>query len=65
MLSFNNTVLTLDTQFASQTFNYGGTVVNGVSATGTQDYVVTYIKSGAYQQDGYLNHHSVFLVGRG
>jgi len=54
-LSLNSTIIQFDTTMASQTFTYNGTVANGVSASGTSSYVVTYLKSGPYQEDGYVN----------
>lgn len=54
-VSLNKTVLKLDTRLGSQDFIYNGTVVNGVAATGTTTFVVTYVKSGPEQEDGYLN----------
>jgi archaeal flagellin FlaB len=55
VLSFNNTVLTLDTNTASQTITYGGTVSDSVLATGTSTYVISYLKQGPYHEDGYVN----------
>jgi archaeal flagellin FlaB len=54
-LSLNSTILTLDTTMASQTFTYGGTVADSVNAASTNDYVVSYLQSGPYHEDGYVN----------
>jgi archaeal flagellin FlaB len=54
-LNFNQTVLTLDTTSAQQSFLYSGTVADSAMAAGTADYVVTYVQTGPYQEDGYVN----------
>jgi archaeal flagellin FlaB len=54
-LSFNTTVLTLDTTQGAQSFLYGGTVSDSATAAGTSDYVVSYVKEGPYHEDGYAN----------
>jgi hypothetical protein len=54
-LSFNKTVMKLDTTLATQDILYGGTVAGGVMASGTSTYVITYIKSGPYKENDYLN----------
>ena len=54
-VSLNKTVMKLDTTSSSQTLIYEGTVANGVPATGTSGFVVTYIKTGPYQENGYVN----------
>lgn len=54
-LSLNNTVMKLDTRAGSQDFTYAGAVANGVPSATTYDFVVTYVKSGPYQEDDYVN----------
>lgn len=53
-LSLNNTVLTYD-GMSVQTLNFGGTVADSVLASDTMTFVVSYVKSGPYQEDGYIN----------
>jgi len=53
-LNLNQTILTFDTVQGMQSLNYNGTVVDLTLAAGTSDYVVTYLKEGPYQEDGYV-----------
>ena len=55
VISLNSTILTMDTPASSQTFTYSGTVQDSVLASGTADYVVSYMRSGPYQEDDYVN----------
>jgi archaeal flagellin FlaB len=54
-LSFNYTIITLDTNHGMQSMTYGGTVADTVLASDTSTYVVSYIKEGPYTEPGYLN----------
>jgi len=54
-IKMNSTVMTIDTPIISQNFVFGGTVGDSTLATGTDNYVISYIKSGPYQQNNTLN----------
>ncbi|MFH1056165.1 MAG: archaellin/type IV pilin N-terminal domain-containing protein [Candidatus Altiarchaeota archaeon] len=54
-MNLNTTTMSMDTTEASQTFTYGGTVADGTLASGTGTFVVSYMQSGPYQQDNYVN----------
>jgi flagellin-like protein len=58
-LNFNSTVITMDTPLATQNFIYNGTVSDDVTATGTGDYVITYIQQSPVHEDDYLQSGDV------
>ncbi|MBU0762441.1 MAG: hypothetical protein KKD39_05395 [Candidatus Altiarchaeota archaeon] len=53
-LSFNSTVINIDTPQFSQTVVYEGIVDTDTLATGTSNFVVTYVKQGPNQINDYL-----------
>jgi|GEM_PF-1084166 len=55
ILNLNNTVITYDSQAGTQTLTYGGVVADPSWSAGTADFVVTYMKSGPYHEDGYVD----------
>ncbi len=55
VLNLNSTVITFDTQAGSQTLVYGGPLSDGTWSASTTDFFVTYMKSGPYQEDGYVD----------
>lgn len=61
-VNLNTTVITLDTHFSSQTYTYGGVVSDSAYATGTSDFVINYMKEGAYHEDGYINMGDMIKV---
>jgi archaeal flagellin FlaB len=61
-LNLNTTIMTLDTVSGMQTISYTATVADNVLAAGSSDYVVTYMKSGPYREDGYVNLGDVVKI---
>jgi flagellin-like protein len=55
VLHLNKTVLNMDTNSVTQSIAYAGNVSEGVFAAATNDYVVSYIQSGTYNEIDYVN----------
>ncbi|MFC2163260.1 archaellin/type IV pilin N-terminal domain-containing protein [Candidatus Altiarchaeota archaeon] len=61
-VNFNTTVITVDTRSASYSLIYNGSVLDGVLASSTADFVATYAKQGPNQENGYLNRGDVVKI---
>ncbi|MBU0761842.1 MAG: hypothetical protein KKD39_02350 [Candidatus Altiarchaeota archaeon] len=54
-LNMNNTILTIDTDDASNTRTYGGVLPTDSTTASTQNFMVYYVQYGPNYQPGYLN----------